>query len=59
MAATIGRVLSNVSMTPAKPFSTWISGSPNRFSFGMRAFSKRITAVSDALMPSLSSSAQP
>ena len=43
-------------MTPAKPFSTWISGSPSRLSFGMRALSKRITAVSDALMPSLCSS---
>ena len=55
IAATIGRVLSKVSMTPAKPFSTWISGLPSRLSLGMRALSKRITAVSEALMPSLCS----
>ena len=42
-------------MTPAKPFSTWISGLPSRFSLGMRALSKRIAAVSEALMPSLCS----
>ena len=56
MAATIGRVLSKVSMTPAKPFSTSMSGLPSRFSRGMRTLSKRIAAVSDALMPSLCSS---
>src|SRR5258705_3007442 len=56
MAATIGRVLSKVSITPAKPLSTWTSGSPSRLSFGMRALSKRMTAVSEALMPSLCSS---
>src|SRR5215208_3667034 len=55
IAATTGRVLSNVSMTPAKPLSTWISGLPSRLAFGMRALSNRITAVSEALMPSLSS----
>ena len=42
-------------MTPAKPLSTWISGLPSRLSLGMRALSKRITAVSEALMPSLCS----
>ena len=56
IAATTGRVLSKVSITPAKPLSTWISGLPSRLSFGMRTLSKRIAAVSDALMPSLSSS---
>ena len=55
IAATIGRVLSKVSITPAKPFSTSISGLPSRFSLGMRALSKRIAAVSEALMPSLCS----
>ena len=56
IAATTGRVLSKVSITPAKPFSTWISGLPSRLSFGIRTLSKRMTAVSEALMPSLSSS---
>ena len=55
IAATIGRVLSNVSMTPANPLSTLMSGLPSRFSFGMRALSKRMAAVSEALMPSLCS----
>ena len=43
IAATIGLVLSKVSMTPAKPFSTLISGLPSRLSLGMRAFSNRST----------------
>ncbi len=55
MAATIGLVLSKVSMAPPKPLSVLTSGSPSRFSLGIRAFSKRITAVSEALMPNLCS----
>lgn len=43
-------------MTPPKPLSiALISGLPSRFSLGIRALSKRITAVSEALMPSLCS----
>ena len=56
MAATSGRVLSKVCMTPAKPFSTFTSGLPRMFSKGMRQSSKRISAVSEARMPSLCSS---
>ena len=56
IAATIGRVLSKVSMTPAKPFSTLMSGLPSRLSFGMRTLSNRMAAVSEALIPSLFSS---
>ena len=55
IAATMGRVLSKVSITPAKPFSTWISGLPSRKSWGTRTLSKRMAAVSEALMPSLCS----
>ena len=56
MAATMGRVLSKVSITPEKPLPTSISGLPSRFSFGIRALSNRMTAVSEPLMPSLCSS---
>ena len=56
MAATKGRVLSKVSITPEKPLPDWISGFPSKFSLGMRALSNRITAVSEPLMPSLFSS---
>src|SRR5688572_21113060 len=51
LAATIGRVLSKVAITPPKParesFST-ISAVPRMLSAGMRALSKTIMAVSDA-----------
>ena len=56
MAATTGRVLSKVSITPEKPLPASISGLPSKWSFGIRALSNRIAAVSEALMPSLFSS---
>ncbi|SSQ42979.1 Uncharacterised protein [Acinetobacter baumannii] len=56
IAATNGRVLSKVSITPAKPFATSISGLPSKFSAGTRQSVKLITAVSEALIPNLCSS---
>src|SRR6266480_5373840 len=54
LAATIGRVASNVAMTPLKPslvFGT--SGLPRMLSSGIRQSSKTSAAVSEARMPSL------
>ena len=56
MPATNGRVLSKVSMTPAKPFCTSISGLPNKLAAGTRQSIKLIAAVSEALIPSFFSS---
>jgi hypothetical protein len=42
-------------MAPAKPFAASTSGLPSRFSFGMRQSSSTKLAVSEARMPSLSS----
>ena len=56
MAATNGRVLSKVAIAPAKPCLVSTSGDPRRFEAGTRQSSKRMVAVSDALMPSLCSS---
>ena len=56
IAATRGRVLSNVAIAPAKPWLVSISGEPRRFSAGTRQSSNRIVAVSEALIPSLCSS---
>ena len=56
MPATSGRVLSNVCMTPANPRLGSISGLPSRLSLGIRQFSRRKSAVSDARIPSLCSS---
>ena len=55
MAATSGRVLSKVSITPAKPLATSISALPSKFAPGTRQSIKLIAAVSDALIPSLCS----
>ena len=55
MPATSGRVLSNVCMTPAKPFLVSISGEPSRFSLGTRQSSRMNAAVSEARIPSLCS----
>ena len=56
IAATSGRVLSNVAIAPAKPWLVSMSGEPRRFSAGTRQSSNRIAAVSEARMPSLCSS---
>lgn len=56
MAATSGRVLSKVSITPAKPLATSISAWPSKFAAGTRQLIKLIVAVSDDLIPNLCSS---
>ena len=56
MAATSGRVLSKVSITPAKPLAISISAWPSKFAAGTRQLIKLIVAVSDDLIPNLCSS---
>ena len=55
IAATSGRVLSNVSITPAKPLATSTSALPNKLAAGTRQSIKLIAAVSEALIPNLCS----
>ena len=55
IAATNGRVLSKVSMTPAKPLAMSTSALPSKFSAGTRQSMKLMTAVSEALIPNLCS----
>ena len=60
IAATGGRVLSKVCMTPPKAFlrpsaSVATSALPRIFAFGMRQSLKLMAAVSEARMPSLCS----